>query len=103
MRFFFQTTLVSLLAAFAMATQDNKKSVIVSYDKDTPSSVMETAMEHIRQAGGVITHEYTIIKGFAADTSAEALENVQTMGNDHSVVIEDDQPMSINNNGPPPA
>lgn len=43
----------------------------------------------------MITHEYTIIKGFAADSPPEALTSVQTLGEDHSVVIEDDQPVSI--------
>lgn len=46
--------------------------------------------------GGVITHEYNIIKGFAAKASAKALDTVQAMGTQSNVVIEDDQVVSIN-------
>jgi hypothetical protein len=38
-----------------------------------------------------------LIKGFAAKASKTALETVQALGNDHSVTIEDDQVITINN------
>ena len=42
-----------------------------------------------------ITHEYKLIKGFAAKAPAKALETVQTWGNDYHAVIEEDQMVSI--------
>ena len=46
--------------------------------------------------GGIITHEYSLIKGFAAKASETALDIVQTLGEQHDVVIEADQTVSIN-------
>lgn len=45
----------------------------------------------------MITHEYHLIKGFAAKASEQALETVQALGNTNDVVIEQDQVMSITN------
>jgi hypothetical protein len=39
---------------------------------------------------GVITHEYNIIKGFAAKAPASALEMVSTMSDVYKCEIEDD-------------
>jgi hypothetical protein len=39
-----------------------QKAVIVTYPEDTPNSVIEKAMEAIQEAGGMITHEYKLIK-----------------------------------------
>jgi hypothetical protein len=47
--------------------------------------------------GGVITHEYNIIKGFAAEASEQALETVQALGASNNILIEDDQIVSTNN------
>lgn len=46
-----------------------------------------------------ITHEYKLIKGFAAKAPAKVLETVQTWGNDYHAVIEEDQMVSIVGNG----
>jgi hypothetical protein len=53
--------LVSLfaLATVAVAPQ---KAVIVTYPEGTPDSVMNQAKDAIRKAGGMITHEYKLIK-----------------------------------------
>ena len=42
-----------------------------------------------------ITHEYKLIKGFAAKAPAKVLETVQTWGNDYHALIEEDQMVSI--------
>lgn len=47
--------------------------------------------------GGVITHEYNIIKGFAAKAPAKALETIQALGAGHNVLVEEDQVVHINN------
>lgn len=55
-----------------------------------------TALTFMTQ-GGVITHEYSLIMGFAAKVPAKVLESVQAMGQEHNVLIEQDQIVSINN------
>ncbi|KAH6670053.1 hypothetical protein B0J14DRAFT_486237 [Halenospora varia] len=79
------------LASVAIGAAMPQKSVIVSYPDSTPDSIVDQAMDAIKQAGGVITHEYKLIKGFAAKAPAKVLEQVQTWGNDYQAVIEEDQ------------
>lgn len=57
----------SILPIFALvlgvlAAQAPLKAIIVSYPNDTPTSVIDQAMAAIKEAGGVITHEYKLIK-----------------------------------------
>jgi hypothetical protein len=42
-----------------------------------------------------VTHQYKLIKGFAAKAPAKVLETVQTWGNDYHAVIEEDQMVSV--------
>jgi len=60
-------TLISILAlvTVALGARMPQKAVIISYPDDTPDSVIQQAMDAIRDAGGMITHEYKLIKGFA--------------------------------------
>ncbi|KAN0110343.1 hypothetical protein V8E51_006730 [Hyaloscypha variabilis] len=83
------------LLTVVMAAAQPQKAVIVSYPNDTPDSIIDAAKDAIVAAGGVITHEYKLIKGFAAKASAKVLDTVQTMGNDYHAVIEEDQMVSI--------
>jgi hypothetical protein len=46
------------LIAFVLAVPPTQKPVVVSYPDDTPSSVIDQAIEEIRKDGGIITHEY---------------------------------------------
>lgn len=115
MKFSIHILLLALFAVLVLASTE-QKPVVVSYPKDTPQSVLDAAMDAIKKAvrtlqtlpclrphtltsaqGGVITHEYHLIKGFAAKASDQALETVQALGNTNSVVIEQDQVMSITN------
>lgn len=48
--------------ALASAAVQPQRQVIVSYPDNTPNSVLEAAMDEIRAAGGMITHEYKIFK-----------------------------------------
>ncbi len=50
------------LVAIAFAVTLPQKAVIVSYPDDTPDSVIEQAKGAIKAAGGIITHEYKLIK-----------------------------------------
>ena len=56
-------------------------------------------MDAIKAAGGIVTHEYKLIKGFAAKAPAKVLETVQTWGNDYHAVIEEDQMVSVVGSG----
>ncbi|KAJ0423840.1 hypothetical protein BJY00DRAFT_277526 [Aspergillus carlsbadensis] len=71
-------------------------SVLVTYPKNTPDSVIDEAKDSIRKAGGIITHEYSlVIKGFAADAPEEAIQQVSTQSSLYKPTIEQDQPVSI--------
>ncbi|RDW83104.1 hypothetical protein BP5796_04595 [Coleophoma crateriformis] len=83
------------LASLVLAAAKPQKAVIVSYPDNTPDSVVTKAMDTIKSAGGIITHEYKLIKGFAAKAPAKALETVQTLGNEYQAVIEEDQMVSV--------
>jgi len=84
----FLTTLVAAVA-------QPQKSVIISFPSDTPYSVIEQAKEAVLNAGGVITHEYKIIKGFACTASAKAFEMVNALNTNYLPNIEEDQVISI--------
>ena len=56
---FLIAALTVVSGAFAV---DVQKSFIVSYQDDTPDSVVNEAKDKIINAGGVITHEYQLIK-----------------------------------------
>lgn len=93
--------LMALVAASPITTNSNAKQaplkdVIVSYPKGTPNSVVENAMDTIKDAGGIITHEYGLIVGFAAKVSSKALDMVSTLGVEYGVMVEEDQIVSIN-------
>ncbi|KAK3670895.1 hypothetical protein LTR78_009173 [Recurvomyces mirabilis] len=92
MKFSLGFLLLAIFAAFCLAAAPQNQ-IIVSYPKETPSSVIEEAKEAIRKAGGTIEHEYSLIKGFVAKTSAKVIETVQAMGSEHNVLIEEDQIM----------
>jgi hypothetical protein len=58
----FTLSSIFLFVAIALSAAVPRKAVIVSYPDDTPNSVIDQAMDAIRAAGGVITHEYKLIK-----------------------------------------
>lgn len=57
-------TILSTLAfaAVVLGATMPQKSVIISYPDDTPDSVVDQAKSAIKSAGGMITHEYKLIK-----------------------------------------
>jgi hypothetical protein len=56
--------ILSILAfiTVAMSVAQPQKAVIISYPNDTPDSIVDQAKDAILAAGGVITHEYKLIK-----------------------------------------
>ncbi|CAK7268298.1 hypothetical protein SEPCBS119000_002991 [Sporothrix epigloea] len=89
----------SILAAVAfivgVAAVGVRKQVIVTYDSNTPDWVLNEAKDAIRAAGGVITHEYNLIKGFAATAGEQVLESIQTMGSKYQALVEVDKVVSL--------
>lgn len=62
MRFTQTLFLPLVLLAGSVAAVAQQKSVIVSFPKGTPDSVVAQAKHAIIAAGGVITHEYKVIQ-----------------------------------------
>jgi len=54
------TLLTLVIGVFSVLVP--QKAVIVTYPEDTPNHVLTQAMEAIEAAGGMITHEYKLIK-----------------------------------------
>lgn len=113
MRFIISALLLLLLAFVATAAAP-QKAIVVSYeDPNTPQSVIDQAMDTIRAAGGVITHEYSkskvckripiltypdLFKGFAAKASEKAIESLQTLGSEYVPIVEQDITYSVQDN-----
>ncbi|MCJ1234158.1 hypothetical protein MMC14_002116 [Varicellaria rhodocarpa] len=91
MRFHIFATIVGLLTLTTAATTDAQKQVVISYPSNTPDSILDKAKYAITAAGGVITHEYKLIKGFAASVSTEALATINTLSTEFAPTIEEDQ------------
>lgn len=117
MRFIYNILLLALLAVVGLAATAEQKPYIVSYPQGTPDSVVEEAMEAVRKAvrlpdlavyaisglsanrlqGGKITHEYNLIKGFAAKIADETIDAIHALGEGkHIPTIEEDKVVSIN-------
>ncbi|KAK4251622.1 hypothetical protein C7999DRAFT_27696 [Corynascus novoguineensis] len=84
-----------LIGALALVSgvmaADVQKSVLVTYPPETPDSVVSQAKQAVVDAGGVITHEYTLIKGFAAKVGEKVLDSVSALGKEYQVLVEEDQ------------
>ncbi|KAF2016550.1 hypothetical protein BU24DRAFT_462693 [Aaosphaeria arxii CBS 175.79] len=98
MRFAIFSFLLALLATYAMASSTPLKAVIISYPNETPQSLVDQAMESIEQAGGVITHKYNIIKGFACQAPAAVLESIHSLSTQFAALVEEDGVMHTNGN-----
>jgi hypothetical protein len=58
----FSFLIAALTLLSGVIAVDIQKSVIVTYPPETPDSVVIQAKKAIIDAGGMITHEYTLIK-----------------------------------------
>ncbi|KIW99516.1 uncharacterized protein Z518_11255 [Rhinocladiella mackenziei CBS 650.93] len=83
-------TLLFTLLALVLALPPPQKPVVVQYPEDTPSSIIDKAIEEIKKDGGIITHEYSLIKGFSATVSEMTLDKICTMAETFMPYIEDD-------------
>ncbi|KAI8962063.1 hypothetical protein F5Y11DRAFT_347883 [Daldinia sp. FL1419] len=92
---FFSTIAAALAVAAGVSAVDIQKSVIVSFPSGTTDDIVNRAKDDIRNAGGVITHEYQLIKGFAAKAPQKILETVSAWSAEYNAVIEEDQVVQI--------
>lgn len=104
MHFSIALLLTFIVSVFALPPV--QKPVVVQYPEDTPSSIIDKAMEEITKDGGIITHEYcrtlqpltlcitdrslALIKGFAAQVSEVTLEKISVMAEAFAPYIEED-------------
>ncbi|KAL2265349.1 hypothetical protein VTJ83DRAFT_6449 [Remersonia thermophila] len=88
--FAFILTILTLLCSSVMAV-DVVKSVLITYPPETPASVINQAKKAVIDAGGIITHEYTLIRGFAAKVGEKVLQTVSAWGKEYQVLIEMDE------------
>lgn len=58
MRFFLVTLLAALFLVSAYAVKQ-QKAVLITYPEDTPASEVDKAIDVLKEAGGVVTHEYS--------------------------------------------
>ncbi|AEO71315.1 dd42b0c7-84f9-4d38-a1be-94a564dd3467 [Thermothielavioides terrestris] len=70
---------------------DIQKSVLITYPPETPDSIVEQAKKAVIAADGIITHEYTLIKGFAAKVGEKVLETISAWGEEYRVLVEEDE------------
>ncbi|KAF3394457.1 hypothetical protein F1880_005560 [Penicillium rolfsii] len=90
---FFWTALLALLPV-ALAAK-SLKSVIVSFPDGTPARVIDQAKDSLVAAGGIITHEYHLFPGFAAEAPVTALQTLSTQDAAYKPTIEEDKIVSI--------
>lgn len=96
MRFNVLSVLALISTAMATQTSPPQKSIIVSYPKGTPDWVVDQAKQAIVSAGGIITHEYNLIKGFAAKAPETVMATISAMDADgYKANVEEDQVVTI--------
>jgi len=81
--------LVALLLP-ALAAAAKSVNYIVTFQPDTPDSVIWEAMATVKANGGRITHQYKIIKGFSVYAPHEAVNQVSIQASEWKPVIEED-------------
>ncbi|RAL10760.1 uncharacterized protein BO97DRAFT_406754 [Aspergillus homomorphus CBS 101889] len=70
-------------------------SILVTFPAGTPDSVLKQAKDCVLDAGGRITHEFTLIRGFSADAPEAAIQQISTQSAAYNPHIEQDQIVSI--------
>ncbi|KAI8713205.1 Inhibitor I9 domain-containing protein [Fusarium sp. LHS14.1] len=64
-------------------------SYIVTCKDDATPEQVESAKQHARDQGGKITHEYSLIKGFAVEYDNDAVQTLES--HEHVQAVEADQ------------
>ncbi|KAI1175776.1 hypothetical protein F4777DRAFT_304938 [Nemania sp. FL0916] len=97
---FLSVIAATLAIAQGAAAVDIQKAIIVSFPHVTPDDVVNRAMDDIRKAGGTITHEYKLLKGFAAKAPQKIIESVTAWSSEYHATIEEDQIVDISDATP---
>ncbi|KAI0137468.1 hypothetical protein BJ170DRAFT_678313 [Xylariales sp. AK1849] len=92
---FFSTLVAALAVAQGVVAAGPQKSIIVTYPSGVSTDIVNRAMDEIRKAGGTITHEYNLIKGFAAKATETSIQSLSAWSTEYGVHIEDDQTVQI--------
>ncbi|KAI0001549.1 hypothetical protein F4779DRAFT_622399 [Xylariaceae sp. FL0662B] len=92
---FLSTVIAALAVAQGAPAVDVQKAIIVSFPTETADDVVSKAMDQIRTAGGVITHQYKLIKGFAAKAPQKAIDEVTAWTAEFLATIEEDQIVEV--------
>ncbi|KAK4153889.1 hypothetical protein C8A00DRAFT_33362 [Chaetomidium leptoderma] len=87
----FSFLIAALTLVSGVIAVDIQKSVLITYPAETPDSIVDQAKKAVVDAGGIVTHEYTLIKGFAAKVGAKVLDTVSAWGQEYQVLVEEDQ------------
>ncbi|KAJ5836177.1 hypothetical protein N7447_002203 [Penicillium robsamsonii] len=85
---------ISALLVLPLALAASLKSVVITFPKGTPDSVVSQAKASLVASGGVITHEYYLINGFAAEAPVSALQTLSTQDTQYKPDIEEDKVVS---------
>ncbi|CAN8103500.1 unnamed protein product [Discula destructiva] len=92
----FAYLLLLLSAVMGIAAVDVQKSFLMSFSKDASDSSMNEAKQKIIDAKGTITHEYTLLKGFAATAGEKVYESLQVFAQDIGANVEEDLNVQVN-------
>ncbi|OJJ57643.1 hypothetical protein ASPSYDRAFT_90924 [Aspergillus sydowii CBS 593.65] len=64
---------------------------IVSFKRDSPEDTVQQVKDQIRESGGNITHEYTLIRAIAVDLPEVSAMSAQVLGgHPHVERVEED-------------
>ncbi|KAJ5874493.1 uncharacterized protein N7529_002923 [Penicillium soppii] len=89
-------SIAAALLTLPLALTASLKSVVITFPNGTPESVITQAKNSLVASGGVITHEYHLINGFAAEAPASALQTLSTQDAKYNPNIEEDKIVNAN-------
>ncbi|KAG8160215.1 hypothetical protein KVR01_009751 [Diaporthe batatas] len=88
--------LLALSAIGGALAVEAQKSFLVSFPEETSDGIIDAAKKQIADAKGVVTHEYTIIKAFAATAGEKVFESLQVWAQDTGATVEEDKVVTLN-------
>ncbi|KAH7242482.1 hypothetical protein BKA59DRAFT_514002 [Fusarium tricinctum] len=67
-------------------------SYIITCKDDATDEQVQAAKQHAKDQGGKITHEYSLIKGFACEFPSDAVNTLES--HEHVKTVEEDGKMT---------
>ncbi|KAI9716867.1 MAG: hypothetical protein M1828_007528 [Chrysothrix sp. TS-e1954] len=83
-------TLILALSLTVAAKAPAQQAIMVTFPAETSDGVVADARGALEKAGGVVTHEFQLIKGFAAKASKKAMGMLKAFEEDGAVVEGDE-------------